>query len=350
MAVLQHPLTMPPSQLGALRSAMRDVQVSIGDYYRETARTDDPDALATRVRSCVGFIQVLNELIRKQSGANLTYRAMFDAPEDPRVGVIRAFEYARHLTQHVLHPVRPNTSALIGGLTVGMRIYAVWEDVPLAAHGRLKDPTKVLKPDYDQYLKAEEVTGTFLDAARFFFEVCPDLVHRDANGEWTGLPLRHQAGVPNRLHPEEPLDEAAAILWLAQRRPGGDRRVISGSLRSPDGEPITYGFTFVGRCSFTPFFETVEQVNADIANGYPYHLGDVAAHVTDRGADFKLSGRAAFCSDTDVEEWAGDPLDEVPESPESPAVAMFDWTMMCAQESSYLTRRERRLNASLPDY
>lgn len=140
MAVLQHPLTMPPSQLGALRSAMRDVQVSIGDYYRETARTDDPDALATRVRSCVGFIQVLNELIRKQSGANLTYRAMFDAPEDPRVGVIRAFEYARHLTQHVLHPVRPNTSALIGGLTVGMRIYAVWEDVPLAAHGRLKDP------------------------------------------------------------------------------------------------------------------------------------------------------------------------------------------------------------------
>jgi len=328
---------------------MRDVQVSIGDYYRETARTDDPDALATRVRSCVGFIQVLNELLRKQSGANRVYNAMFDAPEDPRISVIRAFEYARHLTQHVLHPVRPDPSALIGGFGLGMRIYAVWEEVPSSAHGRLKDTTKVLKPDYDQNLNGEEVTGTFLDAARFFFEVCPDLVHRDTNGEWTGFPLRHQAGVPNRLHPEEPLDEAAALLWLAQRRPGGDRRVISGSLRSADDELVIYGFTFVGRCSFTPFFETVEQVNTDITNGYPYHLADVAAHVTDRAADFKLSGRAVFCSDTDVEEWAGDPLDEAPESPESPTMAMIDWTTMWAQESSYLTRRERRLNASLPD-
>jgi hypothetical protein len=110
MAVLQHPLTVPLSQLGALRSAMRDVQVAIGDYYGETGRTYDPDALATRVRSCVGFAQVLNELLRKQSGANIDYRAMFDARQDPRVGIIQAFEYARHLTQHVLHPVRPKPS------------------------------------------------------------------------------------------------------------------------------------------------------------------------------------------------------------------------------------------------
>jgi hypothetical protein len=254
MAVLQHTLTVPPSQLAALRSSMRDVQVSIGDYYRETARTDDPDALATRVRSCVGFIQVLNELLRKQSSGstNRTYCALFEPPEDPRVGIVRAFKYARNLTQHVLHPVRPNPSTLIGGLTVGMRIYAVWEDVPPAAHERLKNETKDLKPDYDQCLKGEEVTRTFLDAARFFYEVCPDLVHRDANGEWTGFPLRHQASVANRLHPEEPPDEAAALTWMAQRRPGGDRRVITGSLQGADHERILYGFTFVGQRSFTP--------------------------------------------------------------------------------------------------
>ena len=86
---------------------MRDVQVSIGDYYRETARTDDPDALATRVRSCVGFIQVLNELLRKQSSANRTYGELFKPPEDPRVGIVRAFEYARHLRNTYSIPSDP---------------------------------------------------------------------------------------------------------------------------------------------------------------------------------------------------------------------------------------------------
>jgi hypothetical protein len=143
------------------------------------------------------------------------------------------------------------------------------------------------------------------------------------------------------------LDQAAALLWLAGRRPGGDLRVISGSLRSPDGEPVVYGLTFVGRCSFTPFYETVEQVNADIANGYSYHLGDVAAHVTDRAAAFRLSGRAVFCSDIDIEDWAGNPLDEAPEGPESPAMALLDWPTMWRQESSYVTRRWDRVNASM---
>jgi hypothetical protein len=113
---------------------MRDIQVSVGDYYRETSRTDDPEALATRVRSCIGFVQVLNELLRKQTEAKSAYSAMFKAPEDLRTEVIRAFEYARHLTQHVLHPVRSNPSSLIGGLNLGMRVYAVWEEVPSSAH------------------------------------------------------------------------------------------------------------------------------------------------------------------------------------------------------------------------
>lgn len=43
------------AQLDTLRSAMRDVQVSIGAYYRETARTADPEELATTVRGAVGL-------------------------------------------------------------------------------------------------------------------------------------------------------------------------------------------------------------------------------------------------------------------------------------------------------
>ena len=65
--------------------------------------------------------------------------------------------------------------------------------------------------------------------------------------------------------------------------------MIDGRLLDVDNDVFIDGFT--GRCSFTPFYETVEQINTDIANGFPYHTGDVAAHMTDRGADFKLFGR-----------------------------------------------------------
>jgi hypothetical protein len=212
---------------------MRDVQTTIGDYYRETARTDDLDALATRVRSCVGFIQRVNDLLAgSESPARADYSSMLACPIDTRIEIIQAFKYARNITQHLLHPVRPRASALIGGIEVGMRIYAVWQEVPNDVHRKLYPSTQALKPHYDRHLNGKEVTETFLEAARFYFTICPDIVHRDATGEWTGFPLAHQAGVLARLHPEEPADESSARTWLDRRRPGGERRVIAGSLHA----------------------------------------------------------------------------------------------------------------------
>jgi hypothetical protein len=102
----------------------------------------------------------------------------------------------------------------------------------------------------------------------------------------------------------------------------------------------------VQRCSFSLFFETPDQVNTDIGLGYPYHVADVLAHVTDRAADFRLSGRTVFCSDVEISNWAGDPIKR---APESVPYAMQDWIaqMMLVQED-FPTRRERRLNASIP--
>lgn len=333
---------------------MRDVQVLIGDYYRATGLTDDPDELGTRVRVCVAFVQVMNELLRKQSGVTADYQLLFKPPEDPHVGIIQGFEYARHLTQHVLHPVRPERRSIIGGVW-GLRTYAVWSDVPMSAHGRLKQATQKLKLHYDTHLLGREVTDTLLDAAGFFYRVCPSVVHRDGKGEWTGFPLSHQPGVAQRLHPEEPLDESKALLWMAQRPPGGDQRVIAGAFREHDSQLIVFGFTFVARCAFMPFFETVEQIIADMGMGYPYYLGNVAEHTIDRSSQFNFSDqeRGVLCSDTDLEVWAKRLVDDVPEFEEHSTIeSIVWWRMQWAPESSspqaFLTRRERRLNALGP--
>lgn len=103
---------------------MRDVQVSIGDYYKQSALFGaDPDDLATRVRASVSFVQVLNDLLRNEIADMDRYCAMSEPPEDPRVGIIQAFTYVRNVMQHVLHPVLSDPTAAIGGLGLGYRTY-----------------------------------------------------------------------------------------------------------------------------------------------------------------------------------------------------------------------------------
>lgn len=330
---------------------MRDLQVSIAEYQR--ARTDfgvdEPD-LARHVRSCATFVQTVNEMFKKQSGRTSEYRALLDDPTDPRSDVIKGFEYARQVTNHVA-PIHVDPTAVLGGVH-GYRTYAIWDTVPTNIHERLTAPTKTLKPYFDAQLAGREVVDTLLDAARFYWEVCPDVVHRDAHGEWSGFPLRHQPGVSSRLHPEEPLDPTLARTWLAQRRPNGDYRVICGHLDTEHGQ-ILYGLTFVGRCAFVPFLETPEQVRADIAAGCPYFRADIEDNTFEAGAQLGLTpGRSALCSAEPVDGWLGDQLTEPPDRPD-PTMDYVDWSMLWHQEScagaqSYMTRRERRLNASAP--
>lgn len=179
---------------------MHDVQLSIVDYYAETARTRDLDRLATRVRAATSFIQVLNDLLTRESSISADYARLLTQPPDARLEILLAFKYVRNVMQHVLHPVRPTENALIGGLH-GMRTYALWEDIPGPVHAALHSPTRALRAHFDGHLRGNEVTDTRLEAAWAFAQVSADLVHH-TDGEWTGFPLPAQPGVDVRLHPD----------------------------------------------------------------------------------------------------------------------------------------------------
>jgi hypothetical protein len=87
---------------------------------------------ARHCATCIGFVQVVNELLRKQISQSSQYRSMFQSPKDPRVSLILAFEYVRHVTQHV-DPVRPQPTCVVGGFGPGYRTYAISQAVAVGA-------------------------------------------------------------------------------------------------------------------------------------------------------------------------------------------------------------------------
>lgn len=134
-----------------------------------------------------------------------------------------------------------------------------------------------------------------------------------------------------------------------------DVRVVTGQV-TKDGTAYLVGFTFVDQLSFSPFVETVEQVEQDIDSGYPYIQGDVEAN-TDQVADrFPGAQGGVFHSPKDVTTWA---TRLTRTTYDSDWVASFDsgwWEHMITLEQpgllpdfvAYHTRRARRLNALGP--
>jgi len=182
-----------------------------------------------------------------------------------------------------------------------------------------------------------------VDALGILGGTCPDLVNCDADGEWLGFPLDDQPGVSDRLHPQEPTDEAAARTWLNERRPGGDCRIIVGSLMGVAGVPVVFGLTLSGWYSLDPFVETVDQVNRDVSiHSYPYHTCDVESHVSIMGCSYRCI--------TDPKEWIGSQLDHLePRAPYSELGPLEDWEQCCTEDQTYIVRRRRRLNAARRD-
>jgi len=325
---------------------MRDAQVAARDYYAETARTGDLDALATRVRLFVGAVQVVNDWLR-QVGDAPNYTGLFDPPRDADADIVDGFRYARNVTQHVLHPVTPDEPhTMIGGVH-GMRVYASWAAIPNAAHLRLRPGTQALKVSYDAELQGQEVAQTMLRVLRFFGRVAPNIVARDPFGEWVGFPLRSQPGVAAPIHPEEPSDTTAASNWLDSRRPGGELRIVCARVSS-GGSVHFGGFTFDQGRAFTPFIETLAQVEADIAAGYSYLTGDLATEAQDvsrlfGGKDLVLAAQRP------IADWAIQiELDHMDEDFSSFGDAQ-DWLRQSELNQDYLVRRAQRLNASIPD-
>lgn len=258
------------------------------------------------------------------------------------------------MTQHVLHVVRPSedSGVLVGGLH-GLRIYVVWDDVPLAAHSSLYPSTQALRPAFEARLRGQEVTGTMLSVLRAFATLAPQIVHRDQRGEWTGFPLKTQPSMPGHLHPEEPADLEESFAWLDSRPPNGDARLVVGQV-TIGGVRYLLGYTIVGRLLPDVFVESSRQVTDDIAAGFRYLFGDPAGHLELEYAPHGRSpGRPTLRIVDPISEWAA-PL-ACAERSEDWGVDLTDpaWARVVrfAQKDylpdvgRYEVRRSQRLNA-----
>lgn len=343
-------LTITSDEQLRLTRVMGDIQEAVAAYYRETA---SPDDRGRHVRNWLNSTQNLNELLTKQLGDRATYAALFGATPSPGAELINAVKYARNADQHVIQiAAPPQANSLIGGLH-GMRVYELWEPIPQDVHDSLEKRTKTLQPAYVANLQGKEVTETMLAVLRFFADLAPQIVHRDHRGEWTGFPLKAQPGVLDPLHPEEPVgDVASAHAWLKSRRPNGDARVVVGQV-TYDGIPYLVGFTFADQHAFSPFIETSDQVEQDIADDFPYLVGDLPANVTQvrvpRSAGVLRSAK-------DVTSWAT-PISQTRYDTDWLAVNGLDWwePLVALQHpgvfpdsSAYEQHRNLRLNAHVP--
>lgn len=348
-------VTIEPNELEPLNTVMRDLQTGAARYYADTASGGE---LGSTVRMFIANCQILNDWFVNAIADATSYKALFDLPRHAGADIIDAMKYVRNVSQHVLHVVKPSDSVSLVGGTFGFRFYAQWEAIPAEVHEKLRSGTQALSPTYEANLEGKELMGTMMAVLRFYAEVAPSIVHRDQHGEWTGFPLMSQPGIPDPLHPEEPRGNLAqARSWMDNRRPGGDARVICGRV-TIEGVQYFYGYTFVGRLSFTPFYETTAQINQDIAMGFPYLEGNLAKNVTDVSAENPDARQGhVIGSDDDLATWTTIVAKvEAGEDWCSPGFEPDEWRRECAIENAgrvpdfmaYGVRRARRLNALVP--
>lgn len=270
---MTHPplIALTESELPALKASMRDLQVVGSAYYAHTVGTGSAEDQATSVRSFLSAAQVLNDLLTKSVADKAAYAALFKSAA-PGTEVVAAVKYVRNVSQHVLHVVRPSRTVRIVGGDLGFRRYMDWDEVPNDVHDQLHRGTQSLRPHSRAQPEGREVMGTMLTALRFFAGLHPDIVHHDRRGEWTGFSLMSQPGMSPPLHPEEPADQTVAWEWLNTRVPNGVCRVISAQV-TVDGTVYVCGDTCIDRLTFTPFVETMDQVNRDIVASFPNFTG-----------------------------------------------------------------------------
>jgi hypothetical protein len=215
-----------------------------------------------------------------------------------------------------------------------------------------------LKPYYDKHLRDHLVLETLLDVANYFATICPLCVHTDSRGEWTGFPLRSQPGVHTRLHPAEPplvYGDADAQQrnadWLNRRRPGGDFRLICGKA-TDDGRDVLLGITFIGNASFSPFVEATDQVETDIAGGFPYYLCTDGSRLRSRAMGPYRHGDTVqgIVSAVPLDDWLGEPLANVASIGDySVLLPPDEWRrQIYLNRTDHLVRRAQRMAATFP--
>jgi len=266
-------LSFTDSEVDALKPLMRDVQEAASAFYARTAATASVDDLGTEVRTFLSATQTLNERLFKSIADTGTYRANLAGTGLGEL--LDAVRYVRNVTQHVLHVVRPSSDAALIGGQHGLRLYVVWDDVPVTAHSSLHPPTQALRPAFEKHLQGKNVTDTMLAVLEGIASVAPQIVHRSLSGEWSGFPLKNQPAVVGRLHPEEPTELQDAFAWLNSRAPGCDSRIAVGRV-TVDGEQLIVGYNVKHEYLTRAFLERPEQIEADSSQGFRYYESDVS--------------------------------------------------------------------------
>lgn len=100
---------------------MRDLQISVAEYFAETARGGE---LGRPVRNFLVAAQTLNDLLTNQVLQSESYKHLF-MMRHPVAALIEAVKFARNVVQHVLHIVRPSDEITVVDGELGMRVYAV---------------------------------------------------------------------------------------------------------------------------------------------------------------------------------------------------------------------------------
>lgn len=334
-------VALQPHEVAPLRTTMRDLQMAVSRYYAETGHFGDDDEAAAQVRAFLTSAQQMNDSLSAALADSATYKALVDGPSPhPARGVIRGMKYARNVSEHVLHIVKQSApQSMVGNSDMGFHTYSEWEEIPTSAHAKLRAGTQKLKPDYDAHFRGQEVLGVMFEVLRFYAEVVPDAMHRDARGEWTGFPLQFQPAMSTLLHPEEPSDLTDARAWLDARRPNGDLRMVAGQL-AHDGVQYVVGFTFTGQLSFGPFVESLPQVEADIAQGFTYVKWDGEPKLQDASAEFpRYRTGIPYRAVAPLTEWT---------TAFDPSVPSTDWSVGYARDAWLQTIRIER-GAGLPD-
>lgn len=244
------------------------LQRAVRAYYDSTSSFVHTRDVELSLRTAVDLIQNLNELMMG-STVDAQYKRVL--ANVARRKTIDGFKYLRNLIMHTPTPIKATPSAAFGGMATGVRTYFQWSKADPNAHAMLRPSTQKLGPTYDSDFDGGPVLESLLNALEVFASVDSKLVSRDKQGRWLEFPLRHQAGINSRIHPEEPKGRSAALAWLHDHAPGGDFRVVLSTFNS-GGIEMVGGLTFIGSWSFQSFVEDRDQIDTDIRGGYPYFL------------------------------------------------------------------------------
>ena len=337
----------------ALRSRMRDLQAAVSRYYAATSKQGN---FESELRAFITHTQAINDLLTEAIANRTSFKIALESQGEDAKKLLDAIKYIRNIDQHLLYSVTPDSEnvRIVGG-SFGFRFFPVWKSIPLTVHDRLRSSTRKLQPAFNDRLVGREISGSMMEVLRLLGALIPEAVHRDGNNEWSGFPLMSQPGMGYPLHPNEPLDHSQVMDWLSKRIPNGDLRVAMG-LRIHQGVKYLYGNTWVKNYSFTPFMETIEQVQADISAGFTYLVCEdmhTLKSVSDEFADALQGG--VLRSIVDVAE-QGPPVTELHLTEEwiTPGSEVF-WDDVNIEVHKNLpeswlfeVRRARRLNALVP--